>query len=293
MKISEKRVLEWWELPGIDGREDFDEEILFLNEFAENGDLPRWALLVRDLFPRWGFEPCAHRFFDGLEQVLAMIGSARPGPHLGGCGDIPLSVYQRLQASGQEFLSWAEGKEAGEMGKYLGRPDLEKAEAARAVGEALLAMGHGWVATDAVLETWADQAKFPLTQALVGGEEGPLPRLLRHACSYNVFVNIRRLAEGIKAGQPPEVRVCREALVEMPELAPERLAQLFLVLDALSRWLKRKPPKDGVQAHIHTVLGPRDPVREWLVASLYKTLKIWQAYLDALHGRDRRLPSLI
>jgi hypothetical protein len=89
VKISEKRVLEWWELPGIDGREAFDEEILFLNEFAENGKLPRWALLIRDLLPRWGFEPCAHRFFDGLEQVLAMIGSARPGPRLGGCGDIP------------------------------------------------------------------------------------------------------------------------------------------------------------------------------------------------------------
>lgn len=293
MKIAEKRVLEWWELPGIDGREDFDEEILFLNEFALNGDLPRWALLVRDLFPRWGFEPCAYRFFDGLEQVLAMIGSARPGPRLGGCGDIPLFVYQRLQSLGQQFLFWAEGKEAEEVSRYLGEPDSEKAEAARAVGEALLAMGHGWVAVDAVLETWADQAKFPLTQALVDEEDGPLPKLLRHACSYNVLVNIRRLAEGIKEGRLPTIQVCREALVEMPKLAPERLAQLFLILDALARWLKRKPAKDGVQAHIHAMLGPRDPVREWLGASLYKTLKIWQTYLDKLHGRNRRLPSII
>jgi hypothetical protein len=160
VKISEKRVLEWWELPGIDGREAFDEEILFLNEFAESGKLPRWALLIRDLLPRWGFEPCAHRFFDGLEQVLAMIGSARPGPRLGGCGDIPLFVYQRLQSAGQEFLAWAEGKDGGEVGTWLEKPDPAKVEAARAVGEALLAMGHGWVATDAVLETWADQAKF-------------------------------------------------------------------------------------------------------------------------------------
>lgn len=293
MKISEKRVLEWWELPGIDGREAFDEEILFLNEFAESGKLPRWALLIRDLLPRWGFEPCAHRFFDGLEQVLTMIGSARPGPRLGGCGDIPLFVYQRLQSAGQEFLAWAEGKDGGEVGTWLEKPDPAKVEAARAVGEALLAMGHGWVATDAVLETWADQAKFPLTQALVDGEDGPLPKLLRHACCYNVFVNIRRLAEGIKTGEIPTIQVCRDALVEMPQLAPERLAQLWLLLDALSRWLKRKPAKDGVQAHIHAMLGPHDPVRDWLVASLYKTLKLWQMYLDKLHGKNRRLPSLI
>ncbi|MBC7222174.1 hypothetical protein H5T56_04255 [Candidatus Bipolaricaulota bacterium] len=293
MKISEKRVLEWWELPGIDGREAFDEEILFLNDFAESANLPRWALFVRDLFPRLGFEPCAHRFFDGLEQVMGMIGSARPGSRLGGCGDIPISVHLRLQSAGQEFLAWAEGKEAGEVGKLLGKANQAKTEAARAVGEALLAFGHGWVATDAVLETWADQAKFPLAQALVDGEEGPLPKLLRHACSYNVLMNIRRLAQGIGEEKIPAVRVCQEALTEMPELAPERLTQLLLVLDALARWLRRKPPKDGVQAHIHSLLGPRDPAREWLVASLFKTLKLWQVHLDKLHGKSRRLPSLI
>ncbi len=293
MKISEKRVLEWWELPGIDGREAFDEEILFLNDFAESTNLPRWAFFVRDLLPRWGFEPCAHRFFDGLEQVMNMIGSARPGPRLGGCGDVPLSIHLRLQSAGQDFLAWAEGKEAGKVGKWLGQRTPAKTEAARAAGEALLALGHGWVATDAVLETWADQAKSPLTQALVDGEEGPLPKLLRHACSYNVLVNIRRLAQGIGEEKIPVVRVCQEALVEMPKLAPERLVQLWLILEALSRWLKKKPPKDGVQAHIHALLGPRDPPREWLVASLYKTLKLWQLHLDKLHGKSRRLPSLI
>lgn len=293
MKISEKRVLEWWELPGIDGREAFDEEILFLNEVAANAKLPRWAVLVRDLFPRWGFEPCAHRFFDGLEQVMAMIGSARPGPRLGGCGDIPLSVYLRLQNAGQLFLSWAEGKDAGELGKWLGQQTPSKVEAARATGEALLALGHGWVATDAVLETWADQAKFPFTGALLDGEDGPLPKLLRHACCYNILVNVNRLAQGIGNEKVPTITVCQEALEEMPELAPERLSQLLVLLEALSRWLKRKSPKDGVQAHVHALLGPRDPAREWLVASLYKTLKLWQNYLDKLHGKSRRLPSLI
>lgn len=293
MKISEKKILEWWEAPGIDGRETFDEEILFLNSFAESGKLPRWAIRVRDLFPRWGFEPCAHRFFDGVEQVVGMIGTGRPGPRLGACGDIPLAVHLHLQELGQDFLAWAEGKENQWVGAWLRRATPAKIEAARAVGEALVAMGHGWAATDALLETWAEQAQFPLTQGLVDGEEAPLPTLLRHACCYNVFVNVRRLASGIAAEKPPTIRVCREALGELSQLAPERLAQLGLLWDALARWLKRKPPKDGVQAHIHALLSPRDPVREWLVASLFKTLKLWQRYLDGLFGKSRRLPPLI
>lgn len=293
MKISEKRVLEWWETPGIDGRETFDEEILFLNSLAESLSLPRWAVTVRDLFPRWGFEPCSHRFFDGLEQVVTMIGAGRPGARLGGCGDIPLHVHLRLQELGQGFLAWAEGKGGQEVEGWLGKRTAAKEEAARAVGESLAAVGHGWVATDAVLETWATQAKFPLTQGLVDEEEGPLAHLLRHACCYNLFLNLQRLAEGIGEEKISGVRVCREALAELPRLAPERLAQLWFVLDGLSRWLKRRSSRDGAQAHLYALLGPRDPVREWLVASLCKTLKLWQAYLDGLHGRSRRLPSLI
>lgn len=293
MRIAEKRMLEWWEAPGVEGRETFDEEILFLNSLAETLDLPRWAVAVRDLFPRWGFEPCAHRFFDGLEQVLAMIGTGRPGPRLGSCGDIPLSVHLRLLAWGQDFLAWAAGKEGGHVEKFLRRRSPAREEAARAVGEVLSAVGHGWVATDAVLEAWADQAHFHLTQGLVDEEEGPLPQLLRHACGYNLWVNLERLAAGIDEEKVPKVLVCREALSELPHLAPERMTQLWLVLDALSRWLKRRSPRDGAQAHVYALLGPQDPVREWLVASLCKTLKLWQAYLDALQGRKHRLPSLI
>lgn len=293
VRIAEKRVLEWWEAPGIEGRETFDEEILYFNSLAESLNLPRWAVLVRDLMPRWGFEPCSHRFFDGLEQILIMIGLGRPGPRLGGCGDIPLEIHLRLQTLGQNFLAWAEGKEASPAGAKLGKRTPSKVEAARALGEALSAFGHGWVATDAVLEAWADQARFPLTQALVDGEDAPLPRLLRHACSYDVIANVRRLADGIAKEKAPSVAVCREALAELPELAPERLTKLGVVLEALARWLKRRPAKDSVQAHIYALIGPRDEVREWLVASLYKTLKLWQVYLDGLCGKTRRLPSFI
>lgn len=293
MRISEKRVLEWWEAPGIEGREAFDEEIVFLNNRAETLGLPRWAVRVRDLMPRWGFEPCAHRFFDGLEQVIGMIGAGKPGSHLGSCGDVPLSVHMRLQALGQEFLAWAGGKEAAELGPLLGRRTPARVEAARAVGQALTTFGQGWVATDAVLEFWTEQAVYALTKNLVDGEEAPLPRLLRHACAYNVLSNVRRLAQAIGAEGTPEIRVCQEALRELPTLAPERLEQLWVVLQALVRWLKKERPQDAVQSHLYIQVGERDPVREWLVASLYKSLKLWQVHIDRLLGQKHRLFSLI
>lgn len=293
MRISEKRILEWWEAPGIEGREAFDEEIVYLNNQAESLSLPRWAVLVRDLMPRWGFEPCAHRFFDGLEQVMGMIGAGKPGMRLGSCGDVPLAVHLRLQALGQEFLAWAAGKEARELGPLLGARTPARMEAARAVGQALSAFAHGWVATDEVLESWAERATHPLTRNLVDGEDAPLPKLLRHACAYNVVANVRRLAQAIGEEQLPEVRVCQEALRELPHAAPERLEQLWVVLQALARWLKKEPPQDAVQAHLFSMLGERDPVREWLVASLYKSLKLWQVHIDRLLGQRHRLFSLI
>ncbi|MCS7217150.1 MAG: hypothetical protein NZ924_05720 [Candidatus Bipolaricaulota bacterium] len=293
MRIAEKRILEWWEAPGVEGREAFDEEIVYLNERAESLGLPRWAVRVRDLMPRWGFEPCSHRFFDGLEQVMAMIGAGKPGPRLGGCGDVPLAVHLRLHALGREFLAWAGGREARELGPLLGARTPAKAEAARAVGEALTAFGRGWVATDAVLEAWAERAAHPLTRRLLDGEEAPLPKLLRCACAYNVLGNVRRLAQGLGAAQTPDIRVCQAALAELPQAAPERLEQLWAVLQALVRWLKREPPQDTVQAHLYALLGEHDPVREWLVASLYKSLKLWQVHIDRLLGQKRRLFSLI
>jgi len=293
VKISEKRVLEWWEAPGVEGREAFDEEIVYLNSLAESLSPPRWAILVRDLMPRWGFEPCSHRFFHGLEQVMAMIGAGRPGPRFGGCGDVPLEIHLALQDLGEEFLAWAEGKEARKVGNWLGPISPAKGEAVRALGEALCAFGHGWVATDAVLESWSEKAKYPLTKSLLDGEEAPLPRLLRHACCYNVLVNVERVARALGKEKTPEVFVCGEALRELPALAPERLAQLAVILEALPRWLRGRPAKDGVHAHIYALLGPHDKVREWLVASLYKTLKLWQRHLDGLLGKTRRLPSLI
>lgn len=294
MKVSDRRIAEWWEAPGIDGREAFDEEILYLNSQTEEISLPRWAILVRDRMPRWGFEPCAHRFLDGLEQVVAMIGAGRVWPRFGSCGDVPFSVQQRLHHLGQTLVRWAEeGAGSDPLVSCLGPHTAERAEAARALGETALGIGQGAAALDAILERWAEHAQFPLAQALMDGEEAPLPVVARHPCAYTLLWNFDRLLHSIGNGEPPATLVCIPALRVAPQLDPGRISTLRAIGDALAQWLLKRPPRTSLEERIHAMVGPRDEVRRWLVASLYKTLKLWQVHLDGLLGEGHDYLSLI
>lgn len=294
MKIADRRIAEWWEAPGIDGREAFDEEVLYLNSLAEEIALPRWAILVRDRMPRWGFEPCSHRFFEGLEQVLAMIGAGRVGPRCGECGDLPLLVQRKLDLVGHAFVKWAEdGGGDSSLGKLLGTRTPERAEAARAVGEVILAIGEGPAVVDATLDQWIERAMSPLVRSLVDKEESPLTLLAHHPCAYTLFWNVDRLAHSIGNGEPPSVLVCIPALRVAPKLDPERLSTLRAIGESLARWIQDQPAATGFDERVYALIGPRDPVRRWLVASLYKTVKLWQVYLDAVLGERHDYLSLI
>jgi hypothetical protein len=294
VKVAERRIAEWWEAPGIDGREAFDEEILYLNSLSEEISLPRWAILVRDRMPRWGFEPCAHRFLEGLEQVLAMIGAGRVWPRFGGCGDIPFSVQRNLLHLGTGLVQWADhGNGSGPLVGALGTHTPERAEAARAMGEVVLRIGQGAAALDATLDHWADKAQFPPARALVDGEEAPLSVVAQHPCAYTLLWNLDRLAHSIGNGEPPSALVCIPSLRIAPKLDPERIRTLRDIGEALAQWIQEGPPRNSLEERVHAMVGPRDDVRRWLVASLYKTLKLWQVHLDAILGEDHTYLPLI
>lgn len=294
MKVSERRIAEWWEAPGIDGREAFDEEILYLNSQLEELALPRWAILVRDRMPRWGFEPCAHRFLDGLEQVLHMIGSGRACPRFGGCGDLPLALQRELAELGAVLVRWADGgRGASPLDGLPNAPTAEQAEAARALGEVIAGVGNGPAALDALLERWAEGAQFPLARAFVADDDAPLSLLARHLCAYTLRWNVERLVRSIGDGEPPQVLVCLPALRAAPKLDPDRIPALRSVAAALALWLERRPPRSPLEGRIHGLIGSRDPVRTWLVASLYKTLKLWLVYLDEALGERHEYLSLL
>jgi hypothetical protein len=294
VRVSDKRIAEWWEAPGIDGREAFDEEILYLNSLTEEISLPRWAILVRDRMPRWGFEPCAHRFLEGLEQILHMIGVGRVWPRFGGCGDVPFAVQRSVRNFGRALVQWAEaGNGSGAPVASLGTHTAERAEAARAMGEIVLQIGQGAAALDATLDQWAERARFSPTRALVNGDEAPLSVVAQYSCAYTLLWNLDRLAHSIGNGEPPSALVCVPSLLVAPKLDPGRILTLREIGEALAHWLQEKPPQSSFEERVHALVGPRDEVRRWLVASLYKTLKLWQVHLDALFGEERDYLSLI
>jgi hypothetical protein len=294
VRVSDKRIAEWWEAPGIDGREAFDEEILYLNSLTEEISLPRWAILVRDRMPRWGFEPCAHRFLEGLEQVLHMIGAGRVWPRFGGCGDVPFAVQWSVRNFGGALVQWAEdGTGSGTPVTSLGTHTAERAEAARAMGEVVLQIGQGAAALDATLERWAERAKFSPARALVDGDETPLSVVAQHPCAYTLLWNLNRLAHSIGNSEPPSALVCVPSLLVAPQLDPGRILTLREVGEALSHWLQERPPQNSFEERVHALVGPRDEVRHWLVASLYKTLKLWQVHLDEILSEKRAYMSLI
>jgi len=294
LKVSDRRIAEWWEAPGIEGREAFDEEILYLNSLIEEIALPRWAILVRDRMPRWGFEPCAHRFVEGMEQVLGMIGSGRVCPRFGGCGDVPLSVQRRIGEAGAAILKWAEsGNGAGPLVRQLGEPVPDRVEAAQALGEVVLGIGQGPAFLDATLDRWAERARSTPARSLVDGEESPLATLAHHPCSYALLWNIDRITHAIGNGGSPSVLVCVSSLRIAPELDPERVRTLYDIGEALEEWLQGTPPQSYLAERIHGMIGPRDEVRRWLVASLYKALKLWLVHLDEILGDKHVYHSLI
>lgn len=294
VRVSERRIAEWWEAPGIDGREAFDEEILYLNTLIDDIALPRWAILVRDRMPRWGFEPCAHRFLEGLEQVMGMVGSGRVCPRFGGCGDVPLSVQRQIEHVGAALLQWAGSDNgAGPFVRQLGEHTPERIEAAQAVGEIVLGIGQGPALVDATLDRWAERARSPSARRLVDGEEAPLAVLAQHPCSYALLWNINRLVRSIGNGETPSVLVCIPSLRVAPKLDPGRVDTLRSIGGILAQWLQGLPPQHCLGERIYGMIGPRDEVRRWLVASLYKALKLWLVCLDGILGETHDYFSLI
>lgn len=190
------------------------------------------------------------------------------------------------------MVRWAHGgKLNGPLAGICSRcPDPH---AALAAGEAVLAVGQGRAALDATLELWAEQTSSSLAQALTDGDEAPLTAVLRHPCCFNVAANLERITRGIVNEELPTILVCRTALREAPELDPGRLVWMRGVLRALGRWVDGRPPGDGFCAAVHAKLGSPDPVRRWLVASLYKALKLWARYTDSMHGAHHRYRALV
>ena len=159
----------WWDAPVIDpGGDGFDDEVRAINALAsEIEGFPEWALQLREAMPKWGFEMCAHRWLDGLDEVMGMLGEERYCPSTAGhCGEIPGRIVAAADARGTAVQDWLDGvSPRDELGRkvndQLGDHTPEKLKAARCFVEMLRAKlieGLGREEFEPLAQAWKTRA---------------------------------------------------------------------------------------------------------------------------------------
>lgn len=293
----------WWATAAIHrfGHTVLDDEVCYVDSLlAEAAPLPGWAVQVRDMMPRYGFEMCAHRWVEGLEQTLAMMGQHRTFPSTAGrCGDVPESVRAGAWERAVEVSNWVEGvlpatRLGEQIAGWLGRHKPDRAEAARCFTE-LVRLAFSRSPEDQ--RRFADRAALwrsrtrdnaPL-HAIFSSGEG-FDELLRHRCGFKLLDRLDVVIRTI-GGDPSQTHqlagVCNQQLRFVLRDAAERYRTTRSVLWALyacwsgedADWLgRRKPDCAETGSCALAELGPladHDPLHRWLLASMLKATKIW------------------
>lgn len=262
------------------------------------GPIPEWAEQVHAAMPDWGFEICAHRWLDGLDEVLGMIERAEFHPtRLGRCGDIPTAVFWAAEQRAQAVERWLDAVPQGGRDEltcrvcaWLGEPEPDKRQAARCFIE---------VVRSSLFEP-EEQAKATARQWREGKDRSEiLCRLfygdgldggLQNACGFQTInrLDIYLRVIGGDDLQLGETRwVCNTALRFALRDDPSRLLTTLGYLWGLyaygagldAEWLRQdKPQVAGAAIHVLQRLSRSSapaPVVRWLTASLLATTRFW------------------
>ena len=261
-------------------------------------EIPAWARLVRGAMPDWGFEPCSHRWLDGLDDVLRMIESEEyHATEAGRCGDTPGSVVLAAERRAAAVERWLHGDPGTKTGKlerqvsgWLGERTPEKEMAARCFVQIVRA--HLFQPEEkAQLPTgeWRErQGENEILARLFYGDG--LDGGLKNACGYRATkrLDIYLRVIGGDDSQLAETRwVCNTQLRFAPRDDPARidgtLGYIWGVYahlaDRDADWLRERVPQvAGAALHaLRRLSGSSapEPVRRWLAASLLSTTKFW------------------
>ncbi len=316
-------VREWWETSVLDatGKYVFDEEVKAVNAMMVGVDeYPEWAVQVRGAMPKYGFEMCSHRWLDGLDNAMGMVGSEQYRPSgAGRCGDVPGAAVDAAVRKALAVQQWVRGVAPDDglgrqVAAWLGEPTAEKREAATSFAELVLAhlLKSDQVAAAAAAEWQARAERNGIVKAMYEGEG--LPHFLRCACGFKTVdrldVYVRMIGGDLsEAGQ--RHGICNQQLRFVFRDDPARfdVTRGYLWgLDAYlmgrdEKWLLASKP-DCAGAAIYALQavsspGPPTPLRRWLVASLLKSTKIWCQRTIEVTGEDavpayaRDLPDVV
>jgi|GEM_PF-159217 len=299
-KFVERLTRKCWETAVLDATGEYvlDEEAEAVNAMTAGiAEYPEWALQVRDAMPKYGFEMCSHRWLDGLDDVMRMIGKEEHFSSTAGhCGDVPGRIVDAAEQRAAAVQAWIEGRHSDEsnlhkqVAQYLGDPTREKREAAACFVELVRAFFLEPDERAAELaKGWRTRAENNEILKVMFKGEG-FDNLLQNICGFKI-VDRLDLYIRVIGGDRLEARerrgVCNDQLRFVLRDDPARFEvtrgylwglQAYL-LGRNAEWLRSsKPECAGAAIHaLRTVsrAGAPTPLRHWLVASLLKSTKIW------------------
>jgi len=321
----EKRTRSWWETTVLDatGKYVWDEEVKAVNAMtADIDDIPEWALQIRDAMPKYGFEMCSHRWLDGLDDVIRMIGEEKFHPSQAGhCGDVPGRIPGAAEQRSAAVQRWLDGNSPSahdlehQVCEWLGESTSEKQEAARCFVELVRAYLMADKDEAKVLaQRWRTRAEQNEILKLMFAGEG-FDSLLDASCGFKLVDRMDlylRLIGGDHSQAAERHGVCNDQLRFAWRDDPERfnVTQGYLwglqayLLDRDEAWLRESMSNGAVGAAVHALrgvsrAGESTPLRRWLVASLLKSAKIWcQCVLnnmgeESMPAAARDLPDVV
>ena len=314
--VSDELVSRWWETSVLDATGEYvwDEEVKAVNAMMAGIEVfPEWALQIRDAMPKYGFELCSHRWLDGLDDVIRMIGAEEFFPSdAGHCGDIPGRVVDAAIQRTTAVQRWLEGGDPttreldGQVTEWLGEPTPEKREAATCFVELirahfLMAQKPADDEAKPLTAQWRARADQNEILKLMFEGEG-FDGLLENRCGFKVMDRLdlyMRIIGGDHSQAGERHGVCNDQLRFVLRDDPARFDttrgylwgwQAYL-LDHDEEWLQGNR-SECAGAAIYALqgisrAGGPNPLRRWLVASLLKSSKIWcQCMLNNV-GEDK------
>jgi hypothetical protein len=321
----EELAREWWPQDSPDGSAmpfRADEEVLALNAMARRiSRLPQWALKVRGAMAGKRSEMCAHRWLDGLDEMMSMIGSAVYWPSKAGhCGDVPGSVVAAVDKRVAALQAWigrrtpAADRVRRRVALWLGEPAAEKREAAICFVELARAFCGGSQGDEprALAAQWRKRAsQNQVLGALFGGQG--LDGLLSNWCGFKFLERLDQYLRAIGGEVRPASASqdsCRDQLGSILRDDPARFEATRAYLWGLwaylqgcdARWLSSTCSEwAGSAMHAYRLVsaaGAPSPLTRWLAGSLLKTAKMrYERALAASQGTPipphlRHLPQV-
>jgi RNA polymerase sigma factor (sigma-70 family) len=253
-------------------------------------DVPEWAKHTRVAMPDWGFEPCSHRWLDGLDAVMDMIHDETYRPRIAGCcGDVPGWVAQEAEKRTTAVEHWLNDDAYAcdgfctQVAEWLGEPTPEKKEAATCYVEIVRAYFFKEKEDAASLaQRWRDRSRenVMLLPLFYGeGLDGGLACRCGYLTIYRLDLFLKIL--GGKDQLLDEVRwFCETQLRHVQRDDPTRLDTTIGYLWGLhaclsgkhADWLRQRIPAcAGAAVYALNKVGQGSeltPLKRWLVASL-------------------------